>query len=77
MVERGVTVAEVQLVIEQGRASDARPPRLGREMVFTEGYDWKGRHYPHKLVRVIFAEDDDEVVVVTVYSYFGIWEVLR
>lgn len=75
MRERGVTEQEVKEVIRRGRPSDARVPRLRLEMVFTAGYDWKGRPYPHKLVKAIFVRRGDEVVIVTVYSYYGRWEV--
>ncbi len=74
---RGATEEEVLHTLENGRVSDARPPRLAKEMVFTEGYDWKGRFYPHKSVRVIYVWDSDEdaFVIVTVYVFYGRWEV--
>ena len=31
---------------------------------------WNGRRYATKRVRVIFVEEADEIVVVTVYTYF-------
>ena len=74
MTERGVTVEEVETVIEHGSLSDARESRLARELVFTEGYPWLGRYYPHKRVRVIFVRQAENVVIVTVYSYYGNWE---
>ena len=51
-----------------GQPSDAKTPRLGREMVFAEGYNWKGNRYPHKLVRAIYIEEGNDIVIVTVYS---------
>ena len=77
MEERSVAKEEVLRVIEHGEPSDAREPRYGRAMVFTEGYHWKGRYYPHKRVRVILAREPGKVVVVTVYSYYGRWEVKK
>ena len=50
-------------------------PHLGKRMVFAEGYDWKGRFYPHKLVRVIYVEEPEKIEIVTVYVYYGTWEV--
>lgn len=78
MNERGATEDEVRRVLEQGRKSDARPPRLAREMVFTEGYERRGRFYPHKLVKVIYAwerRNGDAIVVVTVLVFYGRWRV--
>ena len=69
---RGVTREEVHQVIERGAVSDAREPRLARELVFTEGYAWLERHYPHKRVKVIFVREEDTVIV-TVYAFYGRW----
>lgn len=73
--ERGTTEDEVRQVLLSGEEAEARVPRLGKRMVFTEGYDWKGRFYPHKLVRVIYAEEPEKIEIVTVYVYYGRWEV--
>ena len=74
MEARGVTDDEVIQTLRHGEVSDARPPRLAREMVFTEGYFWKEHFHPHKRVKVIYAWDKGHEVVVTVISYYGRWE---
>ena len=74
MAQRGVTIEEVYVVLETGHESEARPPRLAREAVFTEGYEWNGRYYEHKFVKVIYAIDYDIVAVVTVIGMYGRWE---
>jgi hypothetical protein len=33
--------------------------------------DWNGKIYATKEVRPIFVEETDEIVVVTVYTYFS------
>ncbi len=75
MDERGATEDEVRQVLLHGEQAEARAPRLGRRMVFTDGYVWKEQLYPHKLVRVIYAEEPDKLAIVTVYVYYGRWEV--
>ena len=75
MRARGVSEQEVEQVIAAGRPSHVRAPRLAREMLFTQGYDRKGTYYPHQLVRAIFVEEDDRMVIVTIVSYYGRWEV--
>ena len=75
MEERGASEDEVRQTLLHGEEAEARAPRLGRRMVFTEGYAWKGRHYPHKLVRVIYADEAEKFAIVTVYVYYGTWEV--
>lgn len=32
--------------------------------------DWNGKHYATKQVRPVFAEEETEIVVVTVYTYY-------
>lgn len=67
---RGTTEAEI---VEAIRSSDWQPAELGRlecRKDFRFGRLWKGRHYETKKVRPIFAEERDELIVVTVYVYY-------
>lgn len=74
MRERGVTQEEVETTLLEGEIAEARAPRQARARVFTQGYVWEHRRYPHKRVRVIYAEVREDTVVVTVYGYYGRWE---
>ncbi len=74
MEERGATEIEVRQTLIAGRTAHARYGRQAREMVFSQGYHWIGRDYPQKMVRVIFVPENVGSVVVTVYTYYGIWE---
>ena len=67
---RGFTVAEVEEAI---RTCPWKPSSLGRQECqkdFSYGRDWNGTVYPIKRVRPVFVEEADEIVVVTVYTYF-------
>ena len=75
MHERGATEDEVRQVLHYGEMAEAKAPRLGRRMVFTEGYTWRGQFYPHKLVRIIYLVQPEKISMVTVYVYYGKWEV--
>lgn len=49
------------------------PAELGRldcQKDFPYGKEWNGTIYETKQVRPIFAEEETEIVVVTIYSYF-------
>lgn len=49
------------------------PAELGRlecRKSFPYGKDWNGTIYETKQVRPIFVEEEAEIVVVTVYTYF-------
>ncbi len=67
---RGGTEGEV---IEAIRSEEWQPAEFGRlecQMNLTFDSDWNRKHYRIKQVRPIFAEEQDEIVVVTVYVYY-------
>lgn len=69
-LKRGFTEAEVQDAI---RSSPWEPAELGRlecRMNFAFGREWNGKVYQTKQVRPIFVEETDEILVVTVYTYY-------
>ena len=52
---------------------DREPAKLNREMCrynFVFGRDWQGRTYAIKQVAPIIKEEPDEIVVLTVYTFF-------
>jgi hypothetical protein len=68
--KRGFTFDEVEQTI---RASPWEPTELGRiecRMNFAFEQEWNGKHYATKQVRPIFIEEADEILVVTVYTYY-------
>ena len=68
--KRGFTVAEVEDAI---RTSPWQPAELGRLECgkdFALGGLWNGKFYATKRVRPVFVEEPDEIVVVTVYTYY-------
>ncbi len=67
---RGGTESEVEEAI---RTSPWRPAELGRsECRMTTPFNrrWNDRLYATKTVRPIFAEEQESIVVVTVYVYY-------
>lgn len=36
--------------------------------------EWNGKSYEQKRVEVIYAVEDDVLVTVTVYAFYGKWE---
>jgi hypothetical protein len=70
MYFRGATEQEI---IEVIRTTPWESAELGRRECrkdFTYGQEWNGKFYATKQVRPIFVEEDDEIVVVTVYVYY-------
>ena len=73
MQERGVVESEAVRTIQMGAECPADPPKLCNEMVFRRGYEWEGKLYSHKQVRVIYAEEGSKTTVVTVITRHGEW----
>lgn len=67
---RGTTEEEV---VEAIRSCEWSPTDLGRLDCRQDcpfGAEWNGKLYATKQVRPIFVEEQDEIVVVTVYIYY-------
>lgn len=69
-VERGATEREVKAAIRKG---SREPAKLGRELCrynFSFGKTWQGRPYAIKQVAPIIREEVQEIVVITVYTFY-------
>ncbi len=67
---RGVEESEVVDAIRTCEWQPAELDRLECRNDYAHGKDWNGKVYATKQVRPIFVEEADEIVVVTVYSYY-------
>jgi hypothetical protein len=67
---RGFTEREVRETIRGSAWLPAKSDRLEATMSFRYDDEWNGRHYATKQVRAIFVEEAEEIVVVTVYTYY-------
>jgi hypothetical protein len=68
--ERGATEAEVKEAIMTG---SREPAKHGRELCrynFSFGKNWQGTHYSIKQVAPVIQEEPNEVVVITVYTFY-------
>ena len=74
MKARGITEEEIRRVILTGQLTHAEYGRLKSTAVFTDGYHWGGKDYPHKEVQVIYVVESWATVVITVISRYGFWE---
>jgi len=69
-IERGATEAEVRQAIQQG---SREPAKMGREICrfnFPFGQSWQGNVYAIKQVAPVIKEESDEIVVITVYTFY-------
>lgn len=71
ITKRGFTVREVQDAISSSQWEPAELGRLECRKTFPFNREWNNRIYANKEVRPIFVEEADEIIVVTVYTYYA------
>lgn len=72
--ERGASLEEIQIVLEQGTEIPARGNRKAKAKVFTFKKERLGKYYEEKRVEVIYVEENDTIITVTVYVFYGEWK---
>ena len=70
LLRRGAAKEEVVEAIRSSSWEPADRGRLACRKNFPYHDEWNGKVYETKQVRPIFVDEADEIVVVTVYSYF-------
>ncbi len=68
--QRGATEEDVVAAVSEGQWGPADRGRLEAEKAFPYDAEWNGKRYKIKRVRPIFVEEDETIVVVTVYVYY-------
>lgn len=69
-IDRGATEAEVTEAIERGVRESAKHGRFMSRLNFQYGAEWQGRFYAIKQVAPVAVEEENEIVVVTVYTFY-------
>jgi len=72
--ERGTNKQEIKDVINNGFSIPAKAGRLGRAKVYDFKQQRHGKYYEQKRVEVIYALEEETIVTVTVYVFYGKWE---
>jgi len=70
MAERGAEEEEVIEAIRSGERVPAKRGRLGYRKNFQYNRTWGGRTYAIKQVLAIVAQEEEQLVVVTVYTFY-------
>ena len=70
MLDRGASETEIRSAIYTGKGEPARKGRLMFRKNFAFNGWWRGRHYAVKQVGAVVAEEEHQLVVVTVYVYY-------
>ena len=72
--KRGASESEIEDTLVTGISFSAKHGRFGKAKVYDFGQIWLGTYYEQKRVQVIYAVEDDVIVTVTVYVFYGKWE---
>jgi Domain of unknown function (DUF4258) len=73
--ERGASAEEIIDVITSGQSIAAKRGRSGKSKVFDFTQTCLGSYYEQKKIEVFFAIEGDVIVTVTVYVFYGKWEI--
>jgi hypothetical protein len=73
-IERGTTDDEIREVLETGTPLPARRGRRRKIKTFPFEQERFGRRYAQKRVEVNYVKEQQTVVTVTVYVFFGDWK---
>ena len=71
--ERGASVEEIEDVIRNGFTIPARKNRSAKAKVYFFERERLGNYYKHKRIEVIYAVENDTIVTVTVFVFYGEW----
>ena len=73
--ELGTNEDEIKDVIQTGFSIAAKYDRIGKAKI----YDFKqirlNKYYEQKMVEVFYTIEGDKIITVTVYVFYGKWEV--
>lgn len=69
--ERGASEAEVREAVRKGSREPAARGRALCRYNFAFNAKWQGKHYPIKQVAPVVKEEENETVVITVYTFYS------
>lgn len=72
--ERGTNEEEIKDVLEFGFPIPAKYGRLRKAKVYEFGQRRHNRHYEQKRVEVVYTIEENAIITVTVYVFYGRWE---
>lgn len=72
--ERGANEIEIKDVIQTGFSISAKYGRIGKAKVYDFKNNRHNKYYEHKRVEVFYVIEDENIITVTVYVFYGKWE---
>lgn len=71
--ERGANEAEIKDVLSNGEIIPAKRNRLAKGKVFPFDQERLGKHYAEKRIEVLYVIEEETIITVTVYVFYGKW----
>ncbi|MBI5217097.1 MAG: hypothetical protein HY960_15180 [Ignavibacteriae bacterium] len=73
MLKRGTNEEEIIEVLKSEKVEFAKRGRFKKSKVFSFNEYWCNKFYAQKKVEVIYTVEQEEIVTVTVYVFYGYW----
>jgi hypothetical protein len=73
-LERGTNGSEIYDVIHTGGVIPAKYGRVGKAKVYEFKQNRHNKYYEHKRVEVFYLMEEEKIITVTVYVFYGKWE---
>ena len=71
--ERGANEEEIKDVINTGVPIKGRYGRLGKAKVYNFKQKRQNEYYEQKRIEVFYIKEEDAIITVTVYVFYGKW----
>ena len=72
--ERGTSEQEIKDVLATGFDIPAKYGRMGKAKVYDFKQKRHGKYYEQKRIEVLYTIEENSIVTVTVYVFYGKWE---
>ena len=72
--QRGASEDEIHDVIQTGFIIPAKYGRMAKAKVYSYEQTRHGKQYEQKRIEVVYTNESDTIVTVTVYVFYGKWE---
>ena len=72
--ERGASIAEIEDVLTNGVSVPAKGDRQMKARVYLFQQERLGKYYEQKRIEVIYVVEENQLVTVTVYVFYGEWK---
>ncbi len=73
-IERGTNEIEIVDVLKNGFDIPAKNERKGKAKNYTFKNERQGKYYEQKRVEVVYVIENNKIITVTVYVFYGLWK---